>query len=440
MSYLATDKPVCIPTKAYIDKQYAAEEKEKLWMKTWQVACREEEIPRVGDFYTYDILGESIIVIRSAENEISAYFNACPHRGRQLLEGCGHTKRIFCKYHGWQWGLDGENTKILAKENWQDSLTDDNTRLTTVKTGRFGGFVFVNPDENPEPFDDFLAGMKDILEPLGLEEQRYKWRKWMYFPCNWKVATEAFIESYHAATTHPQVVQFGGSAVTVSSHHGRHSNMMIQNAAGGGIGTNIDASKSGDFRAIYRKSINQAAETVKANYTDSLLEAADKVFDVLPETATPAEVIQMVPKLAEEIDAKKGISWPQLEPNHMQKVGINWHVFPNVVILPARTYMLGFRFRPNGNDPDSCIFEVFTLERFAKDQEPKPENEFTPETTKEAWCLLLEQDFSNMPFVQKGMHSKAFKGPRPNPLQERGIIHFHNNLASFMGTGTPEQA
>lgn len=102
----------------YISDLYAIEEGKRLWSKVWQIACREEEIPEVGDYYTYEILDQSLIIVRSERDTISAFYNACPHRGRRLTVECGRTDRFRCKYHGWQYGLDGRNLFILNPEDW----------------------------------------------------------------------------------------------------------------------------------------------------------------------------------------------------------------------------------------------------------------------------------------------------------------------------------
>ena len=96
--------------------------RERLWPYVWQIACREEEIPKVGDFVTYDILDESVIVVRSKADQIRAYFNVCPHRGNRITEGCSHAKQFVCAYHGWRFGLDGRNVKVVDRDDWGDRL------------------------------------------------------------------------------------------------------------------------------------------------------------------------------------------------------------------------------------------------------------------------------------------------------------------------------
>jgi len=41
--------------------------------------------------------------------------------------------------------------------------------------------------------------------------------------------------------------------------------------------------------------------------------------------------------------------------------------------------------------------------------------------------------------VQRGMKSRGFRGPLPNPNQERKLTNLHRNLARYMGTGAPRR-
>ena len=78
--------PVLIPVEAYVSPEYARVEGDRLWPKVWQHACRVEEIPQVGDFVTYDILDDSVLIVRTAADRINAYHNVCTHRGRRLVD------------------------------------------------------------------------------------------------------------------------------------------------------------------------------------------------------------------------------------------------------------------------------------------------------------------------------------------------------------------
>lgn len=411
------DKMVKLPVEAYISESYARDEKDRLWKKVWQVACREEEIPRVGNYCTYDILDQSVIVVRSGPEEISAYHNVCLHRGRALTEGCGHNGRFHCKYHGWQWELNGEIAKVYERDDWGDALNDEDLHLKRVKVGRWGGFVFVNLDPDSESLESFLETVPHYLDQFDIGKMRYKWRKWTRVACNWKVAIEAFNEGYHTDTTHPMLSRWGTPTVW-SGAQGKHSNLGQLGDGGAGIGTNIGAEGKIDPRKVALGVTLQMQEVCDANTTDTIIEAARRLPDVLPATASPLEVNIKMMETAREIDAERGVIWPELDPERFLLAGINWNVFPNTVILPNATFCLGFRARPDGYNPDSCIFEVFNLERFPEGEEPKPDNLYIDDFSEESWGLLLSQDFQNMPYVQKGLKSDGIETLLPNPFWE----------------------
>jgi phenylpropionate dioxygenase-like ring-hydroxylating dioxygenase large terminal subunit len=434
------ETPVVMSVEAYTSEAYARAENDRLWGKVWQIACREEDIPKVGDYYTYDILDESVIVVRTAPDTVSAYYNVCMHRGRRLTKGCGHTKRFHCKFHGWQWHLNGDNARVLDKEDWGSALTDENIRLVKVQVGLWAGFVFINFDPDCEPLEKFLDPLPAWLDPFEIHKMRYRWRQWLYFPCNWKTAVEAFIEGYHVEGTHPQLSRWLDSH-TFSRAHGKHGmfgNSPRTGAGKSGLGTASIVNEEGrDLRKEAADLMEHLYETVNANTTETIVNAAKKLVDVVPPDAPATEVMGKMMELAATADAARGVAWPNVDPEHFALSGIDWHVFPNSVLLHGITFLLGYRARPNGYDPDSCIFEAYVIERFPEGQEPKTENVYQPDMSVGKWPMVFTQDFNNMPEVQKGMKSRAFPGPRPSPLQEQAVINFHKTLSGYMGTGAP---
>src|SRR5579859_2509401 len=108
-----------VPKDSFISPEFLRLENERLWPKVWQIACREEEIPEVGNYVTYDIAGESLVVVRTAPDVIKAYYNVCQHRGRILMDQpAGRTKLFHCRYHGWRWSLDGGLMKVTDEQDW----------------------------------------------------------------------------------------------------------------------------------------------------------------------------------------------------------------------------------------------------------------------------------------------------------------------------------
>jgi phenylpropionate dioxygenase-like ring-hydroxylating dioxygenase large terminal subunit len=97
-------------TQASVDRYTTREwhllEREHLWRKVWQMACREEHLPAVGNYIVYDIAGDSYLVVRTRDG-IKAYVNACLHRGRALKDYDGRCSEFRCSFHGFTWRLDG---------------------------------------------------------------------------------------------------------------------------------------------------------------------------------------------------------------------------------------------------------------------------------------------------------------------------------------------
>ena len=441
------EEPVTYPVEAFVSPEYARAEADRLWSKVWQVAGRVEEIPKPGDYITYEIGEDSILIVRTAPTAIKAYHNVCPHRGRRLIDtppgenrACGNKKAFVCGFHGWTYNLDGKNTYVLDKEDWKGVLDEKRTSLCEVKVDTWGGWLFINMDTGAVGLREYLEPAAGFLDPFEFAKMRFKWRQWVIFDCNWKTALEAFMEPYHVAGTHPQLLKYG-QYYAYSAAHGLHGvsgfderdpAMKMKQSS-----TITRAGLGSDARVSTYELQSEVYTTVNnASTTETLVNAAKRLVDELPEGTSPDQVIKHWLASARADDAARGVVWPTITPQQMSDAGLAWHVFPNMSILQGITFALCYRARPYGGDPHKCIFESYAIERFPEGQEPKT-NWVYAEPTGEKWGAVLAQDFSNMAAVQKGMRSRAFRGPQPNPHQERKVTNFHRNLAKYMGTGAP---
>jgi len=445
------EEPVTYPTEGFLSRDYLEDEKQLLWPKIWQMVEREEDLPNPGDWMTYNVADESVIVLRKQDGTLKAFHNVCPHRGRQLvsipeiLPGKVHDvrgnnrKSFICGFHGWSFDTDGNNTFILDPQDWDHKLTPEMTCLSEVQVDTWGGFIYINMDPDCMPLTEWLGFAGEVLEAHELSKMRYKWRQWAIYDCNWKTAIEAFLEPYHVQGTHTQLLEFG-DYYAYSKQFGLHSvsgfDVREEEFATEGSGGTERAGKAGlDPRISTYDLIRTNYETVNfAASTETLVKAASRLKDELPEGATPAECIAHWQKSAREDDARRGVIWPEIPPHIAKESGLAWALFPHQNILHGKTFALCYRVRPYGDDPDKCIFESYALERFPEGEEPETEWVYA-EPTKDNWGLVLQQDFDNMQYVQKGMKSSGFRGPLPNPHQEQKVINLHRNLANFMGRG-----
>ncbi|MCB2078844.1 MAG: aromatic ring-hydroxylating dioxygenase subunit alpha [Novosphingobium sp.] len=448
------EKLVTYPTGAFLSKEYLEAEKRLLWPKVWQMVERVEDLPNPGDWMTYNVADESIVVLRKDDGAFKAFHNVCPHRGRQLVDtpdmlpGKVHDtrgnarKNFICGFHGWTFDLDGNNTYILDPQDWDNRLTPEMTCLSEVKVDTWGGWIWVNMDPNACSLKEWLGRAGELLEHFQIDKMRYKWRKWAIYNCNWKTAIEAFLEPYHISATHTQLLDFG-DYYGASRQYGLHSvslydtrDARFKNSQSSGT---VRAGKGEDARISTYELIRENYETVNFTAsTETLVKAARRLVDELPEGSTPSECIEHWLKSAKADDAARGVIWPEIPPEVQDESGLAWAFWPNQNILHGVTFVgPGYRVRPYGDDPDKCIFESYSLERFPEGEEPHTEWVYA-DPTAENWGPVLEQDFSNMQFVQKGMKSSGFRGPLPNPHQEQKVINLHRNLANFMeGRGAP---
>jgi phenylpropionate dioxygenase-like ring-hydroxylating dioxygenase large terminal subunit len=428
-----------VPKGDYFSKEFEAAESDRLWPRVWQIACREEEIPYAGDFLTYDIVDDSIIVLRRDDSSIVAYHNVCPHRGRRLAEGAGQVANFTCRFHGWQWDLDGENIHVVDEKDWGGCLKKSEIALGKVRVDTWGGFVWINMDEDAEPLRTFLGAVIDRCDKYEFEKLRYRWYKTVVLQMNWKVILEAFDEAYHVAQTHAQLLPYMED-YTNSAEHGLHGNFWNSDENSGGGYTLQRSSRLGgvppgaDYRKYVLDFVQEFNDELRAMITPRTYEATQRLRDEVDASASQEEVLDAWARFQREAAESQGAGWPsQLTPEYMVASGSDWHVFPNTIFLHGTVDgVLWYRSRPNGHDTDSCIFDVWSLERYPEGQAPPLVREFYNDWREADWGRILTQDFLNMPAVHKGMKSRFFKGARTNPVQERVVMNFHRSLHQFI--------
>ncbi len=422
-----------IPKDAYHSKEFAELEREHLWPYVWQIACREEEIPKVGDFVTYDILDESIIVVRSQADQIRAYFNVCPHRGNRITEGCSHTKQFVCAYHGWRFGLDGRNIKVVDREDWGDCLSDEDLRLKQVQVGTWGGFVFINMDPGCQSLQEFLRPVSDLSNKHEFEKLRYAWYRTVVIPANWKITLEAFNEFYHVQTTHSQLLPIVND-YSISKHMGRHGWISYAAQSGFALGRSPRLPpKEEPARNLVLEYVEQMKFDSASLLTERSYQAAQRLRTEATDDTPLAEVMGKFFQWSVEAAVKEGAGWPEgMTPEYLAETGFDMHIFPNTIFLHSPEAALWYRFRPHPDGHDKSIFDIWSLERYAPGKEPPIKREFFKEWRDFNWPRIFRQDFENIERVQKGTRSRAFLGARPSPVQERAIPGFHRALRRFL--------
>ena len=194
-----------LPAWAYDDPRLTRLEIERILKPSWQIACHLSQIPNAGDYVTFELGADSVIVLREGGSGIRALRNVCRHRGTRLLEGTGRCLgRITCPYHGWTYRYDGSLLATPARDSFPGLDLREHS-LGVVHTEVALGFVWVClAAEAPPPPSSVWAPVMDELAPYRLEElvptQPLYLEEW---EVDWKIAMDNYLESYHVPIGHP---------------------------------------------------------------------------------------------------------------------------------------------------------------------------------------------------------------------------------------------
>lgn len=432
-------------TGRYTDPEFTRLEYDKLWSQVWQFAARLDEIPNKGDYATYDIGKQSAMIVRVDEDTVKAYYNACPHRGTALSEGCGsfEKEQIMCPFHGWKWDLKGCNHFIMEPQEFKGgNLIASDVALREINVEVFAGFVFISFAKEPQPFDEFIAPVRQFIEDLAVGDMHHYWWRRVEGPANWKVAQEAFFETYHVPATHPQLDEVGRQVVYEDKPGDifQHSHVVYEGLENGHgrfyAGEKPITSVNSDPTEEQLEHMIDHMKHLVAEMDAMVLQEDVEIAESLRGKPVPegssygAEFIKAVYARADE--QKRPMPVPTPETTAMW--GGEVFVFPNLLILPNMGNVMMYRIRPDGDNPDNCIFEIFSTKSYPEGAEiPRAEPmHVTDVNDPEQLLLIPRQDFSNVPRVQKGLHSTGLKQIWLAEHHEIMILNMHQALDRYL--------
>lgn len=417
-----------VPKERYTERAFLDAELERLWPRVWQIACREEEIAEVGAWIEYTIGDDSILVVRNAPGEVSAFHNACPHRGTRIASGAGRATdgRLTCPFHGWCYGLDG--TLVDVPDRHEFTNLPAGLRLPPVRTASWGGFVFITLAADVEPLLEFLDPLPTLLAPYRLDELRLRSYLTTILPANWKAVVDAFNEAYHVQRAHAQILPWTDDTsiayeqFRTHAHYGRLPNARRRLRPSPRLGP---AASDVDEGAIL--------SALVAGLGGAFLKEERAIVAELRAAAHPpgTDLLALFQRRRMELLASRGFDVSGFEPDQMTSADdVYW--FPNVVgpIYPGSALL--FRVRPNGRDPHSAIHDTWVLEWPAPGSTRPLERRFFANWRERDWGEITTQDYENLERVQAGMRSRAFAGLRLNPRQESNLLHMHRVIDRYL--------
>jgi len=420
--YLGSDD---VSKDRYTEASFAKGEFERLWTRTWQMACREEHIPEVGDYYVYDIGPYSFVVTRSGEDEIHAHFNACLHRGTKLKPSgtAGFANELKCPFHGWTWDLAGNLTHLPEKWDFAH-FAKKKSCLPEARVERMGGFVWINMDPDAPSLEEYLGPTATAhLKAWKLEDRYIYLHVQKSYPANWKLTMEAFMEAYHVGDTHPQVAPANADVNSQYDVYDEHVDRFI--------------SPLGVVSPKLRDKYTEA--DIIENFT---LGDSSSMGGTKPELKEGERARQVMADMFRDMFEKA----TNTDLSHVSDTELldtySYTFFPNLFLFPGISLPMIYRFRPDARDHRRTIYEVMFMR-------PRPKDGTEVETAEveiledhqsfaeakgmdPGFGKILDQDTDNLYAQQEGLEASAKPGITLGDYQEIRVRHFEKAVDKYM--------
>lgn len=206
-----------LESKFYTDPAILDLEKSRIFLRTWQMVgtlstpCGEVNgSPRtIADpetFFTTDVVGEPVVIVRDKQGALRAFSNVCRHRAGPIAQGSGCKNVFRCGYHGWTYTLDGRliGTPDVDGVEFFDRST---MGMVPLRCETWEQFIFVNFDPNAEPLSAYLGKIPEQSRGFQFAGLELAERRDYVIECNWKVYVDNYLEGYHIPIAHPGLMR-----------------------------------------------------------------------------------------------------------------------------------------------------------------------------------------------------------------------------------------
>ena len=397
-----------IPAERYYSPDFMEKEWQHIWTKVWLLAGRSDDIPNAGDYICTDVGRESVIIVRQADGTLRAFPNVCLHRGNRLRpEGLGNAARFRCMYHHWTYDLEGKICRIPDLDSFPQGGPPEG-RLPSLPCGEWGNFVWFSLSPDVEPLADYLGVIPQHLDPYHFERMAWKRDYTIEWECNWKTSADAFHENYHVQGIHPQLQWYLDDVNVQIDCYDKHSRYLVPFAT-------ISP------RVTMPSTIPPAIEHMMRHAGMDPADYEGRVSDIR------LDLQRFIRRNA----ARQGKDFSELNDDQLTD-DYHYSIFPNVSMNIHAEDVMMFRQRPHPSDPNKMFYDLWMFELV-------PEGAPWPKRVKhqhfkhgdKSIGQVLDQDAFNLPTVQKGMQSSAFKGLWVGD-QELRIRHFHNVIDGYV--------
>ena len=426
-------EPGELTAERYISREWMAREQAELWSKVWLFACLERDVAEPGDFVVFDIANESILISRSAEGVLGAFYNVCQHRGMRLAcEPAGCVKSFVCPYHGWTYRPDGRLTVAPDHERFTGGVDRNERSLKNVRVEAWAGLVWICMDSDAPSLAEFLNLTIERIAPYRLHDMTLVADQTCQLDCNWKAVFDNFGELYHVEHIHPQhKMLFDCPTAQIDLFANGHTAVTID---GHIVNTRLPIPETPNYYLDHQLKMYGADPS----------EYEGRVLDIRAD----------VQKLRRDAGPRLGFDYQLLTDERLTDIE-QYNIFPNMMITVQPDSALITRARPHPTDPEKCLWDKFTFTMQPRAQvaeqagvpfepanpglvEPiaRPEHdEFDQDDIiagRKTMTITIDQDIHLIRDVQRGMRSRGFDTARLCDDEVR-IQHYHDWLDHTLG-------
>ena len=220
-----------IPAAWYLDERIEDLERDQVFGRSWIAVGRADQVSEPGQFFTVELAGEPLVVVRGTDGELRAFYNVCRHHAAAVASvPCGIVPHLRCPYHGWTYGLDGslKGTPEFAGVCNFDRAANG---LVPVRAATWEQFVFVALDNQAPSLETFLGDLPQRVAPHSPGKIYFFERKTYTLACNWKVYVDNYLDGgYHVPHLHKglnSVLDYKEYTIENGEHYCLQSSPMV---------------------------------------------------------------------------------------------------------------------------------------------------------------------------------------------------------------------
>src|ERR1700691_461302 len=203
---LNTDRDIArastLPASLYFSQATFEQERVTLFAATWQVVGHVRQAANPGDYFTVDLIGEPLLIVRGDDGILRGFYNVCRHRAGNPASGCGNRKLFRCGYHGWIYRLDGA-LLVTPEFDGVEDFDPADFGLAPVLLEEWFNLIFVNLDSEADPLHESLGELPTQVEKFDFKSMKFSERRTYEMNCNWKTYIDNYLEGYHLPSVHP---------------------------------------------------------------------------------------------------------------------------------------------------------------------------------------------------------------------------------------------